>query len=44
VNITLDDVYDWIHYAYYSVKPQVIINGFVKAGFVDNEIKVAEEG
>ena len=34
VSITLDNVYEWIKVAFYSIKSEVISNGFVKAGYI----------
>ena len=32
---SLEDLYGWIEKAYLSVKSSVIINGFVKAGYIE---------
>ena len=38
--VTLNEVYDWIHYSFYNIKSQIIINGFIKVGFVNADMEL----
>lgn len=40
---TLDDVIGWINYAWSFLTKDTIINGFIKAGFVNNRTEVTEQ-
>ena len=43
VKILLDEVMDLIKYSFYNIKSLVIINGFIKAGFVDGDKKLTKK-